>query len=1124
MSDFEPVEIDFVYGGNTATEGPKIEQSMQNIAEAGKKAIEETQQKIRDTKSNIAQIESDLKNLQKSFDKAAPGNQKEFFGLELNAAKKALQEEKNILTELEGRVETTAKSHGRLRTQIMEAKDALAKMEMAGKRGTAEYRAMAAELGRLNDQMGDTNSQARILADDEKGFKAVASGVSGVAGAMSAATGVAALMGAENEELAKIQTRLQAVMAITIGLQEVARVLNKDSYFSVVLLTKAKLGWAAANLKVATTLGISTVAAKALMATLTLGLSVAIIAIVSVIDKLIQKNKDQKRTAEEALKAQKEEAQKTAEEYAKEIAKVETLRAALNSENVSRNQKLGIVKKLKEIMPGYNVELDKEGKLIRENKKAVDEYMQSVDKSIRLKAEEKELSALFSKKYELEKKTFKRPVARSITESNMLDVQEAAFNKFMKQEIAKVDQKISIIKNRISSGGLVGLDQIFGEDEKDEPKVPDKPKKEAYDAAKAIQKLLLDVNKQTSDLLFAQRQDSFQKTLDEIDREKDAEIAKIKEKEQEIIDKYNTSNKEKKGSKAVSSISQIDPKLALENEAAIKALEDAYKAKRTAEEKKYLDDMTKMAAEAADERVKIQNDYESQIIAAREAGFENYAKLLELERDKKKSDMTAAIITESEAYKLATNDQLIISKETTEKLINLIKQRVAAELAAGQLTKEQAKEILDSIDATGASSGSSNNPFSKLIDGLNEYKKAKESLNKMKATASPQELAKLEDAANYALQSTAAAAGLALSGVRDVLNSAVQGLDQLGLLNEEQKKGAQEIIGMVSGAANLAMGIATGNPIQIIQGSIELLVNAISFFDFETKKLEKAQKQHLKNVEELERKYQKLQRAVEKALGTDVYAAQKASIENSKKQIEEYEAWLEAERKKKKKKQDADAIADTEAKIEALKNSIEDETKAIIESLAQTNVKDLATQLSDALVEAFQSGESAALAMGDVVNNVLRNAVINALKLKILDKLLAPAIDQFAADMESGDGLTNSEADRFRKSVEAAGEAYFKALNEANDALGGIFTADSAKSAGITGDVAKMTEQTGSALVGQLTAMRLNVALLLSNSKSSIDSLGKMLAALENIKSNTDRLNRIDDTLYYFKQNGLKML
>lgn len=88
-------------------------------------------------------------------------------------------------------------------------------------------------------------------------------------------------------------------MAITIGLQQVAKTLNKDSYTQLVLVRKAKELLTVAETKFATALGISNVAAKALMATLTLGLSVAITAAIALISKFISKNREAKKAQEE---------------------------------------------------------------------------------------------------------------------------------------------------------------------------------------------------------------------------------------------------------------------------------------------------------------------------------------------------------------------------------------------------------------------------------------------------------------------------------------------------------------------------------------------------------------------------------------------------------------------------------------------------------------------------------------------------------------------------------------------------------------------------------------------------------------------------------------------------------
>ena len=235
----------------------------------------------------------------------------------------ALQKEEQTLNENKAKVEQNAKAKGMLRTQVMNLKNSLAEMEQNGKRNTDEYRAMQAELGRLADAMADANTQAKIMSDDYQNMNTVLEVMGGISGAFSAAQGAVGLFAGENENLQKIMVKVQSLMAITIGLQQVAKTLNKDSYTQLVLVRKAKELLTVAETKFATALGISNVAAKALMATLTLGLSVAITAAIDLISKFISKNR-------EAKKAQEEFNNKVVEAAAEPVTAITELSTAWN--------------------------------------------------------------------------------------------------------------------------------------------------------------------------------------------------------------------------------------------------------------------------------------------------------------------------------------------------------------------------------------------------------------------------------------------------------------------------------------------------------------------------------------------------------------------------------------------------------------------------------------------------------------------------------------------------------------------------------------------------------------------------------------------------------------------------
>ena len=192
--------------------------------------------------------------------------------------------------------------------------------------GTDEYRAAMARLGDLQDRMGDIGTQGRIFSDDNKNIRATMDALSGLSGAMTAGVGVASLFGAEQEKLAAIQTKLQSVMAITMGIQQVANTLNKDSYFVHVLLRGAKDRLTAATNRMSTAMNISNAAAQRLMATLTVGLSVAITAAVVAYDKYKEKKEQAAEAARELLEVEKN-------------GRAEMIRAKAELDNVIRSLK-----------------------------------------------------------------------------------------------------------------------------------------------------------------------------------------------------------------------------------------------------------------------------------------------------------------------------------------------------------------------------------------------------------------------------------------------------------------------------------------------------------------------------------------------------------------------------------------------------------------------------------------------------------------------------------------------------------------------------------------------------------------------------------------------------------------
>lgn len=237
--------------------------------------------------SEIAQLEAKYKELGVSLQSASDkGDSKgvEKIREEIQAVegqivirKKMLQEVRETSNELETlaqkkekerqETEKNTQAQQSLRGRIRELREEMALLIDQGIDEQSEaYKALVNELGRLQDIQGDIAQQGKILANDEAKFQGVLQGLSGLAGGFSAATGAMALFGEENEELQRVMAKVQAVMAVTMGMQQIAQTLNKDSAFRLVTLNGLKKTWTKLT-RIATGADLAEAAAKKAVAT-----------------------------------------------------------------------------------------------------------------------------------------------------------------------------------------------------------------------------------------------------------------------------------------------------------------------------------------------------------------------------------------------------------------------------------------------------------------------------------------------------------------------------------------------------------------------------------------------------------------------------------------------------------------------------------------------------------------------------------------------------------------------------------------------------------------------------------------------------------------------------------------
>lgn len=244
---------------------------------------------------------------------------------------------------------------------------------------------------------------------------------------------------------------------------------------------------------------------------------------------------------------------------------------------------------------------------------------------------------------------------------------------------------------------------------------------------------------------------------------------------------------------------------------------------------------------------------------------------------------------------------------------------------------------------------------------------------------------------------------------------------------------------------------------------------------------------------------------------TDLYEIQKQNLRNQQELIRQQ---IEAE--KDKKDTDWDQIASWEEKIKDIDSQIDDLERQMIEMLAGTDVKTALDEFADALVEAYLQGENSAEALGKKTKEVLKNAVVEALKRRYLAKAIDDAVNYLGESMKDG-ALSESERTQFTSMVNQAGDLFNKALEGVGDWIKDIEEdADP-----LTGAVQSMSEETGGVIAGRLNAFIINQG-------DQIAQLKAILIYQAQISQNTantvQKLDQINSTLQRMESKGQSLL
>ena len=200
---------------------------------------------------------------------------------------------------------------------------------------------------------------------------------------------------------------------------------------------------------------------------------------------------------------------------------------------------------------------------------------------------------------------------------------------------------------------------------------------------------------------------------------------------------------------------------------------------------------------------------------------------------------------------------------------------------------------------------------------------------------------------------------------------------------------------MFSGAANLF----SGNPLQMIQGGMQVVggVSKIfaSFNEAHDKRIERKIEREIKLVERLGKLYEKLEKQIEAAYTIDTFqAASDAAKENIEEQIRATERMIEAEEDK--KDTDHERIKEWQEQIEENLELLKELEVKRLQELGgiggEDYYKDAAQSFAEAWLEAFYETGDGLTALEDEFDEVMKNLVKKQVLQRVAGALLQPLL------------------------------------------------------------------------------------------------------------------------------------
>ncbi len=389
------------------------------------------------------------------------------------------------------------------------------------------------------------------------------------------------------------------------------------------------------------------------------------------------------------------------------------------------------------------------------------------------------------------------------------------------------------------------------------------------------------------------------------------------------------------------------------------------------------------------------------------------------------------------------------------------------------------KSVTDQLDQASAKV-IQKNPFAAISANFKAYKDALAKGDDLRAI-------KLRQEAWQSVAATVGEMGQTLSATSDLLG-------QFGIESTE-------LDGVVS-AFNSIASIDVTRPFSVVTGIIGGISSLIGgIFNGKDRRAEKRIARLQDQVDALEKSYEKLDRAIDKAYSNDA----KELIEDQNKMLQQQKILIQQQirEEQSKKRTDNDRIKEWQEQIEEINNTIEDNIAKAQDAIFGSDIQSAISDFADAYAEAWASGEDRAAASKDFVKNMIKQMIVEAMKMDIAAPMqkVRDMLETFWAD----NIITPSEEDIINQMIDNIGNQLDNKYSWANKYLTSNKELSSQEAS--SGGFQTMSQDTGSELNGRFTAIQEYTANIRDDVRLILAQNGQKLNEMTNIRDIAIQLN-----------------